>query len=64
MTREEYINKVNELEKEIAKTTKEYVNSNKIYNEGDYLKISFKVPYRNNKLITRTFDILPRLKLG
>jgi len=29
--------------------TSDYVNSNKIYNEGDYLRISFEVPYRDNE---------------
>ena len=52
MTRNEYINKVQELEKQLSEISSEYVNSNKIYNEGDYLRITFKVPYRGNKLIT------------
>ena len=58
MTREEYVNKISELEKQISKITSEYVNSNKIYNEGDYLRVSFNVPYRNNKLITHICQII------
>lgn len=58
MPREEYINKVRELEHQLSIVTSDYVNSNKIYNEGDYLRISFEVPYRENKLIIRYCKII------
>ena len=51
MTQKEYINKVTELEKQLYKVTKEYVNSNKIYNVGDYLKITF--PKYTGDIVTR-----------
>ena len=58
MTQEEYIKKVTELEKQLSLVTLEYVNSNKKYNEGDYLRISFNVPYNDNKKIVRTCKII------
>lgn len=67
MTQKEYINKVQELEKQLSLVTLEYVNSNKKYNEGDYLRISFNVPYRCNKKIIRTckiINIYPQMNRG
>ncbi len=67
MTQEEYIKKVHELESQLSQVTKEYVNSNKKYNEGDYLKISFNVPYCGNKKIIRTckiINIYPQMNRG
>ena len=58
MSREEYINKVRELEHQLSMVTSDYVNSNKIYNEGDYLRISFKVPCLNNELVIYTCKII------
>ena len=58
MSQEEYINKVRELEHQLSMVTSDYVNSNKIYNEGDYLRISFEVPCRDNKLIIRDCKII------
>ena len=42
MTSEEFQNKVKELRDSLAKTTEEYIEANKQYNNGDVLKISFK----------------------
>ena len=58
MTHKEYIDKIQELENQLSKVTDEYVDSNKIYNIGDYLKISFNVPYLNNKKIVRYCKII------
>lgn len=55
MTREEYINKVAELEKQLAKVTEEFIDSNKLYNVGDYLRISF---HKDDRIITRTCKII------
>ena len=41
MTHDEYLVKVKELEEQLSKVTDEYVNSNKIYNVGDYLRVTF-----------------------
>jgi hypothetical protein len=41
MNHKEYIQKVRELESQLQAITREYVDSYKKYNEGDYLKVSF-----------------------
>ena len=58
MTHTEYINKVKELENELNNITKQYVLINQIYKIGDYLKISFNVPWLNNKKIVKTCKII------
>ena len=41
MTAEEYRNEIKLLKDKVDKLTEEYINSNKIYNIGDILKVSF-----------------------
>lgn len=41
MTQEEFRNKVKELKNSLQKITEEYIESNKQYNNGDILRISF-----------------------
>ena len=47
MTQEEFQNKVEELRDSLVKTTEEYIESNKQYNNGDILKISFTKNEKN-----------------
>ena len=41
MTQKEYSKQVDELEKQLKEITAEYIDSNKIYNFNDYLKVTF-----------------------
>lgn len=65
MTYKEYIDKVQNLENQLSQVTKEYIESNKIYNIGDYLKITF---YNcSGDLIKRTckiINIYPQMNRG
>lgn len=56
MTHEEYVKRVNKLEDELDKTMDEFVESNKIYNVGDYLRVSFKKC--NGEHVERTCRIM------
>lgn len=49
MNRSEFIEKVNNLKQQLDKITAEYINTNKIYNLNDYLKVTFN-KYNNDKV--------------
>ena len=55
MTHEEYVKKVNELESQLMDVTNEFIETNKKYSVGDYLRVSF---LRYDKLIQVTCKIM------